>query len=54
MYTKELTDEQLAAFDAAYDEAYIAACESDSPNSPDFQAILAHECEKRGVDPEGR
>lgn len=34
----------------AYEEAYIAACESDSPNSPDFDSVLNNECAKRGIE----
>ena len=36
-----LSKQRQAHYDALYDEAYIRACELDSPNSPDFDALFS-------------
>lgn len=45
-------DDSAADFieDELRDLAYIAACESDSPNSPDFDNILNAELLKLGIE----
>ena len=45
--SNEMTQDEL---DAAYDEAYIAACELDSPNSPDFDSVFNDQLIKYGLE----
>lgn len=43
----EMTQDEI---DAAYDEAYIAACELDSPDSPYFDSVFNDLLIKRGFE----
>lgn len=45
--SNEMTEDEI---DIAYEEAYIAACELDSPNSPDFDSVFNAQLIKHGLE----
>lgn len=51
-----MTNEEadIAAYEKAREDAYLEACESDSPNSPDFDNVVSHItrklCKERGIE----
>lgn len=45
--SNEMTEDEI---DIAYEEAYIAACELDSPDSPYFDSVFNDQLIKRGFE----